>query len=433
MAEDFDVIVVGAGPAGSMAALAAARGGWSVCLIERGPFPGSKNMYGGVVYPRILDQVIDRWWEDVPVQRFITRRQTMVMESDRALTVDYRTAAWGAPPYNGLTTYRSDFDRWLATKATEAGATLVCSTTVTGLLLEHDRVVGVRTDRPEGELRAKVVIACDGVNSFLAKEAGLYANFSADHLTLGVKEVLRFDPATIEERFGVTGREGCDIEILGATPGVLGGGFCYTNYDTVAIGIIAKLPSLAAAKVRPEDLIANLKAHPAIEPLVRGGELVEYNAHMIPEGGLKAMPQVVTDGMVVCGDAAHLTLAAGIWLEGVNFAMGSGLAAGEAAAEAISAGDWTAAGLGVYRTKINSTFVLKDHEKLQHIPELVLSERVQFAYPALICDLVEELFTVRNPTPKPGGIKVLLDKARANDVKLRHLAIDGLKALRSFR
>ncbi|HMR96081.1 MAG TPA: FAD-dependent oxidoreductase, partial [Microthrixaceae bacterium] len=172
---DFDAIVVGAGPAGSAAAIELARAGASVCLIERGPYPGSKNMYGGVIYGRILDEIIPEWWTEAPVQRWVTRRATMILTEDRALTVDYRSGAWGEPPYNGATAYRPDFDAWLAEHAVAAGATLVTSTTVTGLLRDGDRadgaIVGVRTDRPDGDLTARVVIACDGVNSFVAKEA----------------------------------------------------------------------------------------------------------------------------------------------------------------------------------------------------------------------------------------------------------------------
>ena len=130
---DFDVIVVGAGPAGSAAALALARAGRSVALIERGPFPGSKNMYGGVVYGRILDGIVSNWWEHVPIQRWVTRRATMMMTPTQALTVDFRTESWGSPPYNGATAYRPDFDNWFAEQAVDAGAELICSTTVTGL------------------------------------------------------------------------------------------------------------------------------------------------------------------------------------------------------------------------------------------------------------------------------------------------------------
>src|SRR5262245_14656459 len=165
MAEpDYDVIVVGAGPAGSCAATVLARAGRSVLLLERGPFAGSKNMYGGVVYPRILDGLHPLWWEEAPVQRWVTRRSTMVLTDTQALTVDFRSAAWGRPPYNGATAYRPDFDHWLAGKAATDGAQLVTSTTVLGLLRDDaGAVVGVRTDRPDGDLRARLVIACDGV------------------------------------------------------------------------------------------------------------------------------------------------------------------------------------------------------------------------------------------------------------------------------
>ena len=119
---DYDAIVVGAGPAGSCAATVLARAGRSVLLLERGPFAGSKNMYGGVVYPRILDGLHAQWWDEAPVQRWVTRRSTMMLTETQALTIDFRTEAWGRPPYNGATAYRPDFDHWLAGKAEHDGA-----------------------------------------------------------------------------------------------------------------------------------------------------------------------------------------------------------------------------------------------------------------------------------------------------------------------
>src|ERR1700675_2936601 len=102
----FDAVVVGAGPAGAAAALALARAGRSVVLVERGPFPGSKNVYGGVVYRRVLDDIVPKWWEEVPVERWVVRRSTMMMTGTQSLTIDYRTDAWGSAPYNGMTTLR---------------------------------------------------------------------------------------------------------------------------------------------------------------------------------------------------------------------------------------------------------------------------------------------------------------------------------------
>jgi electron transfer flavoprotein-quinone oxidoreductase len=428
-----DAIVVGAGPAGAAAATVLARAGKSVILLERGSFPGSKNMYGGVVYPRILDQLHPEWWLEAPIQRWVTRRSTMILTDTQALTVDFRSTAWGKPPYNGATAYRPDWDHWLAGKAEAAGAVLVCSTTATGLLRdERGQVVGVTTDRPDGDLHAKIVVACDGVNSFLAKEAGLYGEVDAANYTVGVKETIALPKEVIDERFGVRDRDGVDIEILGGTSGVNGGGFVYTNLDTLAVGVVLKLPKLAAQQLRPETIISELKAHPGIAPLVDGGEVKEYSAHVIPEAGLAMMPKMTGDGMLVAGDAAAMCLAAGIWLEGVNFAMASGIYAGEAAAEALDAGDTSALGLTGYERRLNDTFVLRDHRKLRRAPSLVLSDRVQHLYPGMIANTVERMFRVDNPAPKPGLRRILDEERKRAGVKLRDLARDARDGLRSF-
>jgi electron transfer flavoprotein-quinone oxidoreductase len=430
---DVDVIVVGAGPAGSAAALTLARAGREVLLIERGPFPGAKNMFGGVVYPRILDKLLPGWWEEVPIQRWVVRRSTMMMTATQALTVDYRTQAWGQPPYNGATTFRPDFDAWLAGRAEQEGALLLTSTTVTGLRRDgNGRITGVRTDRPDGDVSAPLVIACDGVNSFVAKEAGLYGPVDPAHYTLGVKETLALPREVIDERFGVRGREGVDIEMLGCTQGVPGGGFLYTNLDTLAVGVVLKLPALAAQQQRPEQLIAGVKDHPAIAPLVDGGELKEYSAHLIPEAGWEMIPRLTGDGLMLAGDAAALCLAAGIWLEGVNFAIASGMLAAEAAVEALVRGDVSAAGLAGYRRRLEETFVLRDHRKLRRVPGLVLSRNVQERYPQLACNVVERMFRVDNPAPKPGLTRIAREEARRTGVRVRELARDAWVGLRSF-
>ncbi|MEV0084569.1 FAD-dependent oxidoreductase [Saccharopolyspora sp. NPDC050642] len=428
---EVDAVVVGAGPAGASAALELARAGRSVILLERGPFPGAKNVYGGVVYGRVLDEVLPRWWEEAPVQRWVTRRSTMMMTPTQALTVDFRTEDWGSAPYNGMTTYRADFDAWLAGKAVAAGAQLVTSTVATELLRDAaGRVIGVRTDRPDGDIRAQLVIACDGVNSFLAKQAGLLLQTDPEHQTLGVKETLSLPRRAIEERFGLSGDEGADFEIVGCTGDIPGGGFLYTNRDTVSIGVVLSLTGLAASGRRPEEVLADLKAHPAIAPYLRGAELKEYSAHLIPEGGYRSMPPLQADGLLVAGDAAAMCLAAGIWLEGVNFAIGSGLAAGRTAAEAIAAGDPTR--LAGYRKRLEGNFVLTDHKNLQGAPHLVLSDRVQRQYPRLLCDFAQEVFTVRNPEPKPGLGKLFRRTAAKHGVRLRQLAADAWAGLRVF-
>jgi electron transfer flavoprotein-quinone oxidoreductase len=433
MTEEFDAVIVGAGPAGSTAALVLGRAGKRVVVIERGPFPGSKNMYGGVVYARVLDALIPRWWEEVPFERWVTRRATMVLTPTQSLSIDYRSQAWGAPPYNGCTTFRPDFDSWLAGKAEDAGAVIITSTVVTGLLRDAGgRVCGVQTDRPDGDIRARVVIACDGVNSFIAKEAGLYPHFSADHFTLGAKEVLALPRHEIDKRFGLSGDDGADFEIVGATGDVPGGAFLYTNADSISIGVVVRLPELARSGRRPEELIADVKAHPAIAQFVAGAELKEYSAHLIPEGGYNTMPGIVADQLMIAGDAAGLCLAAGIWLEGVNFAIGSGAAAGDTAVEALHSGDTSAAGLAGYKRRLESSFVLRDHKKLRAAPGFVLSDRVQHTYPQVVCDIVEQLFTVDNPRAKRGGVRAMLGEMRKTDLRLGQIVRDVVTAVRTF-
>jgi electron transfer flavoprotein-quinone oxidoreductase len=387
-----------------------------------------------VVYGRVLDQVLPRWWERAPVQRWVVRRGTMVMTPTQALTVDLRTQAWGEAPYNGMTTYRADFDSWLAGEAVAAGARLITSTVATGLLRDRaGRVAGVRTDRPEGDLPARVVIACDGVNSFLAKEAGLLPAADAAQHTLGVKEVLSLPAEVIEERFGVGPGEGVDIEVVGCTRGIPGGGFLYTNRDSVSVGVVVSVTGLASSGVRPEDLVTDFKAHPSIAPLLRGATVKEYAAHLIPEGGYDAMPSLAVDGLLVAGDAAGMTLAAGLWLEGVNFAIGAGLAAGRTAASAIISGDVSEAGLASYRATLEGNFVLQDHMRLRRAPHLILSERMQGPYPKLMCDLAEQLFTVVNPEPKPGLTRLFVRGVQAHGVRWRDLVRDGIETIRVFR
>ncbi len=317
--QHFDAIVVGAGPAGSSAALAMARAGLSVALVERGEYAGAKNVSGAALYaPGLLADLLPNYWEEAPVERFLTRRVIALLGQESALSIDFRTNHFAQPPYNGFTILRPKFDRWLAEKAQQAGVALITSTVVDDLLYERDQVVGVRCRREQGELYAPIVIAADGANSFLAKKAGLQHEFKADEMTLGVKEVLRLDAHTIEERFNLGNDEGAATEYVGfATGNVKGGAFLYTNRDTLSIGVVTQIASLAQQRVKAYELLDQFKQHPAVAPLVRDSVPVEYSAHMIPEGGWAMLPRLSRGGLLVVGDAAGFVFTAGIFLEGI--------------------------------------------------------------------------------------------------------------------
>ena len=430
--QQFDAIVVGAGPAGSSAALAMARAGLQVALIERGEYPGAKNVSGAALYAtNLLAELLPDYWEEAPVERYLTRRAITFLGQGAAVSLDFRTQHFSQPPYNGFTILRPRFDRWLASKAEEAGALLITSTVVDDLLYKDGRVIGVLCRRQDGELYAPIVIAADGANSFLAKKAGLQHEFRPDEMTLGVKEVLRLDAQTIEERFNLTGDEGMSNEYVGyATGEVKGGGFLYTNRDTLSIGVIVQIASLAQHKMRAYDLLDQFKQHPAVAPLVRDSVTLEYSAHMIPEGGWAMLPTLSRAGFMVVGDAAGFVFAAGLFLEGMNFAVASGLEAAATAQLAHADHDFSAQSMARYRKRLESSFVLKDLKNFKRAPAFVNNERLQNVYPELLCETMENIFR-SNGTPrrKIGG--VTFDTMRRK-VPLRTLLRDGWQAGRAL-
>jgi electron transfer flavoprotein-quinone oxidoreductase len=430
--QQFDAIVVGAGPAGSSAALAMARAGLQVALIERGEYPGAKNVSGAALYaPDLLAELLPGYWEEAPLERYLTRRAITFLGQEAAVSLDFRTHHFSRPPYNGFTILRPRFDRWLASKAEEAGALLITSTVVDDLLYKDGRVIGVLCRRQDGELYAPIVIAADGANSFLAKKAGLQHEFRPDEMTLGVKEVLRLDAQTIEERFNLSSDEGMSNEYVGyATGEVKGGGFLYTNRDTLSIGVIVQIASLAQRKMRAYDLLDQFKQHPAVAPLVRDSVTLEYSAHMIPEGGWAMLPTLSRAGFMVVGDAAGFVFAAGLFLEGMNFAIASGLEAAATAQLAHADRDFSAQSMARYRKRLESSFVLKDLKNFKRAPAFVNNERLQNVYPELLCETMENIFR-SNGTPRRKIGRVAFDTLRRK-VPLRTLLRDGWQAGRAL-
>lgn len=396
--EHFDVIVVGAGPAGSAAALVTARAGLKVLLIERGDYPGAKNVSGAVFYgSAILHELIPRWWEEAPVERHVTRRELALLSPTTSVSLDFQSAAPGyvEPPFNGFTVLRPKFDRWFASQAEKAGAFLLSSTVVDDVLRENDRIVGVRTRRDQGDIRGDVVIACDGVNSWLARKVGLQRELRTHELSLGVKEIIGLDESVMRERFHLDGSAGMAREYIGAVTGAVhGGAFLYTNRRSLSLGVICQLSSLVEHKKRPYDLLELFKAHPAVAPLVRGGTLREYSAHLIPEGGWRMIPDLYTNGMMVAGDAAAFCLATGIYIEGINYAIQSGLSAGDAAIVACKRRDFSRQTLAAYPEFLRKRHVLEDFRAFRHAPDFVNGERLQNLYPELAARGSEALFRV---------------------------------------
>ncbi len=426
MAEDkFSAIIVGAGPAGSTAAYLLAGAGHDVLLIERGAAPGSKNMFGGRMYSHALNRLIPGFWEEAPVERPVVREIITFLSGGRSLSVNCGDDAWAQPPYHSFTLLRAEFDAWLASKAEEAGAMLACNISVDDLLYEDGKVVGIRAG--EDEMFSDVVIAADGVNSVLAQKAGLARMFSAKQVATGIKMIVELPAQTISDRFQLRENEGAAQLFVGdCTKGMEGGGFLYTNKSCLSLGLVVNAADLAKGGVRAPDLMEDFKNHPVIAPLIEGGEVTEYSAHLIPEAGLAMTPRLFGDGILVCGDAAGFVLNLGYVVRGMDFAIGSGEAAAKTVIEARRRGDFSKAGLGAYEKLLRESFVMRDLEAFRKAPELLENRRMFGAYPEFATSLASELFTVDGTPPLHLFRKVFKHLGKSG-MSATRIALDGLK------
>lgn len=369
--ERFDAIVVGAGPAGAAAALTMARGGLKVALIDRGEFPGAKNIFGGVLYRKQLEDLLPEFWKEAPLERMIVEQRMCLLAEEGAVTIGHSNERFKDPP-NAWTGLRAKFDPWFAGQAEKAGAVPVYQTVVTELIREGDAVVGVRTDRDDGDLRADIVILADGVNSLLGKALGAHREWRPDEVSLAVKEVIRLPKEKIEDRFNLESGEGCTLELVGGTGRMAGLGFLYTNKDTLSLGVGVMVSDLRRERVKPYEVLDSLKQHPYIRKLIAGGEAVEYSGHLIPEGGFTSEPHLSGDGWMICGDAAQMVNV--VHREGTNLAVTSGRIAAETAIRAHQRGDFSCGMLEDYDKALRKSFVQADLKKYRGLHGLMTHE-----------------------------------------------------------
>jgi len=274
--EDFDVIVVGGGPAGVAAALSAARNGMKTVVIERGEFPGAKNVMGGVLYTQPTGRLVPEFWREAPLERPVIEQRYAFFNGDNVFSAGYRSPGWAEPPYNAHTVLRAKFDRWLAQKAESEGVLFITETVVEDLLYKGEVVVGVRTGRAQGDLLGKVVILAEGVNALIAQKAGLQTRIGSEQIAVAVKEIISLPREKIEDRFCLETGQGATLELLGdATAGMIGTAFIYTNQDSLSVGIGCLLSEIVKHKANPNDLLERLKAHPFVRKLIQGGETKE--------------------------------------------------------------------------------------------------------------------------------------------------------------
>ncbi|AID34806.1 MULTISPECIES: FAD-binding protein [Mesorhizobium] len=400
--EEFDAIVIGAGMSGNAAAYTMASQGLKVLQLERGEYPGSKNVQGAIMYANMLEEIIPDFRDDAPLERHLVEQRLWVMDDTSHTGIHYRSDDFNEAKPNRYTIIRTQFDKWFSRKVREAGATVLCETTVTELVRDaKGKVIGVRTDRAGGAIYTDVVVLAEGVGGLLGTRGGLRKMLKPEAVALAVKEMHFLPEEVIEQRFGLKGGEGCVIEAVGTiSRGMTGLGFLYTNKESISLGIGCLVSDFAAMRESPYALLDALKSHPSIRPLIAGSEVKEYAAHLIPEGGFKAIPQLFGDGWVVVGDAAQLNNA--VHREGSNLAMTSGRIAAEAIVQVKSRNDpMTKLNLALYKTMLDESFVVKDLRKYKDMPALLHNNAGNFftTYPRLMSEAAQNFMRV-DGTPK---------------------------------
>lgn len=429
---DFDAIVVGAGCAGSVAAYELAKAGKSVLVVERGNYAGAKNMTGGRIYSHALKAVFPDFEQEAPLERKITHERISLMAADANFTIDFSSDEMGKEGQDSYAVLRAPFDQWLASKAEDEGAEFIYGIAVESLVKdEAGKVIGVHAG--EDDITAECVILADGVNSLLAAQAVGAKRPSPSSVAVGVKEVIELPAGTITDRvLAGSDDEGAAWLFAGdATKGTFGGGFMYTNKESISLGVVAGIEAMAEHGTTPVyQMLEDLKNHPAVAPLIKGGKVVEHSGHMVPEGGYEAMPALTGDGVMLAGDNAMMCLNLGYQVRGMDYAVAAGMHAGREVAKAIDAGDTSKAGLQGYVTALESSFVMGDLRTYAKAPAFMEGfDRMFSGYPEMVRDIMNGMFIV------DGSPATLLKKKAMPIVKkigLMNIAKDGMKAVKAL-
>jgi electron transfer flavoprotein-quinone oxidoreductase len=280
-----------------------------------------------------------------------------------------------------------------------------------------------------------VTIVADGANSRLTLGTPIRPapRLGEGATELGVKEVYRLDASRIEERFQLApGEAHAEEWVLGLyEPGVMAGGFLYTNRDTVSLGVIVRVASLFGGRTAAHDLVETFKQHPTIQRAIAGGELVEYGAKLISSGWASRPAAFHGDGWLVAGDAAGFVFSNGLVIQGMNYAVRSGLEAAEAALAAREARDPSAARLAEYDRRLEATGLLADFRDFEGMDRVKWNSRFYTFYPRFATELFGGLMGAAGG-PKEHLRRAVRKAQRAVGLRTGAMVRDALEMIREL-
>jgi electron transfer flavoprotein-quinone oxidoreductase len=278
--EKFDVAVIGGGSAGLAALQQLSSLGKQGVLIEAGRTVGCKNVSGGILYSKkpksgkvynVEDVYGEQFFHDAPVERLITKYILHTTSKDKVHSIDL-TAAHKYQANFGYSVLLNSLNSWFAQIANETaeklGGGIVPGVHVKNVLWQDGRTV-IETDELK-EIEVKAIIAADGVNSEIADFTGARQKFSPEEQYQGVKVIIKLPEEIINERFEITSEEGAAHLFAGdVTLNHIGGGFLYTNSETLSIGAVYHYDSLMNRPNEPYELVNALLMNPLVKEFMK--------------------------------------------------------------------------------------------------------------------------------------------------------------------